>query len=309
MFGERAHLPGSCHQLTSRQIALGTMILLGGVVCLSWRLDNDPSSNTAVPQSTLAPGLGFVPDSTDVSSTSSLLDDEESRLLSTPPPISPPLDGLEHKPTKRATFADYGSTFTPRRIASNPVGRPTSQNGPNTPRPFSAHRARRRTIAEANEIWSELIEDPFRINPFAFSHHHRRRTGVQTPPARVGIARTQSANATVRSDDETREPLLADNEASAESVSGNRNGEEALEEEPRPLSRSRTGRTYRDRDRRRSAPGVAAVERRREAAGSQQATGGLWKMRSWWKGNGDRAKHTRSAGTGDRDIVGNGDGG
>ncbi|KAJ5919331.1 Magnesium transporter NIPA [Penicillium verhagenii] len=65
-------------------IALGTMILLGGVLCLSWRLE-DIESHTSVTvvgptQTGLGPGLGVVEEHSSSSGLLDGLDDEESNL-------------------------------------------------------------------------------------------------------------------------------------------------------------------------------------------------------------------------------------
>ncbi|KAI4091510.1 MAG: hypothetical protein LQ344_004066 [Seirophora lacunosa] len=63
-------------------IALGTLILLTGVLGLSWRL-NDPTTRPAVPQTPLTPGMGFVDDSESDNTgpeTSFPKDDDEEAL-------------------------------------------------------------------------------------------------------------------------------------------------------------------------------------------------------------------------------------
>ncbi|EGS22809.1 uncharacterized protein CTHT_0012840 [Thermochaetoides thermophila DSM 1495] len=72
-------------------ITLGTVILLSGVLSLSWRL-TDEQHPPAIGQSTLAPGLGLVEDTEgeedfeeDVSLHSALLDNEERSNLDTVP--------------------------------------------------------------------------------------------------------------------------------------------------------------------------------------------------------------------------------
>jgi len=72
-------------------IALGTIVLLSGVLALSWRL-SDEQTQPAVAQSALAPGLGFVEDTDneDLDETSTLDEEaaialENDRLLSGEP--------------------------------------------------------------------------------------------------------------------------------------------------------------------------------------------------------------------------------
>ena len=54
------------------------------------------------------------------------------------------------------------------------------------------------------------------------------------------------------------------------------------------LARSPAGRTYRDRRRRRAS--VAGGEGSRGEGRSQDAVGGWWKMKRWWKIGRDRDK-------------------
>lgn len=114
-------------------ITLGTVILLSGVLALSWRL-NDEQTQTAVPQSALAPGLGFIEDTDteDFDDPSSpdeeaLVGAEEQHLLS----------GESMTPTKHLDTV----------LAATRKVRKTSR------------------VAEANEIWTELEDDSARSPP------------------------------------------------------------------------------------------------------------------------------------------------
>lgn len=107
-------------------IALGTAILLSGVLALSWRLSDDQSP-PAVPSSALTPGLGLVED-TDNEYDALITPDEETsigleneRLL----PNSPPSPTTKHD-------AVLGATRGARKIVR---------------------------LAEADEIWGELDDD------------------------------------------------------------------------------------------------------------------------------------------------------
>lgn len=66
--------------LAASMIALGTTILLSGVLALSWRL-SDEQSHPVVPSSALAPGLGLVDDS-DTEYDEFCTPDEEEAILS-----------------------------------------------------------------------------------------------------------------------------------------------------------------------------------------------------------------------------------
>ncbi|KAF2479580.1 hypothetical protein BDY17DRAFT_330487 [Neohortaea acidophila] len=114
-------------------IALGTVILLSGVLALSWRLQDDEDGDKAqmtqaeIPQTLLTPGLGFAADPDDGASESivpSDADDEESdtersRLLS-------------KRPQSR----------TSNRRVSGRVGR-----------------KRASTLKEVSQIWHELVDE------------------------------------------------------------------------------------------------------------------------------------------------------
>lgn len=109
-------------------IAVGTVILLSGVLALSWRLSDEQHSPAGAGQGTLAPGLGLVED-TDVEEDSfmdsdSLSDDEE--------PVPPTYN----------TFGPGASETTP--LTLTPTRKPT--------RPW----------VERAEIWDELddVEAP-----------------------------------------------------------------------------------------------------------------------------------------------------
>ena len=73
--------------------------------------------------------------------------------------------------------------------------------------------------------------------------------------------------------------------------------QEAPDESTALLSRSGTGRSYRDKGRRRSHDG------RRRSASSQDAVGGWWKMKRWWSGMSSKSKQDH-----DDNVRGNGTG-
>lgn len=124
-------------------IALGTVILLSGVLALSWRL-SDEQHTPGVGQSTLAPGLGLVDDTDateeeeEVSLRSTLLGDEESAL-----PAESSYQTFRLSPSLAA------EVFSPAAPASQ---RPGGMTRP--PRAVSAQ------WAEQVEIWDELDDRP-----------------------------------------------------------------------------------------------------------------------------------------------------
>lgn len=104
-------------------------------------------------------------------------------------------------------------------------------------------------MAEVDEIWGELSEDA--PTPLAFGP---RRSSARSTPVGDRPSSALARSVELPPPDETTH-LLA---------------------------RASTGRSYRDRRRRRSVPG--GDEGRRDSA-PQEALGGWWKMR-WWKERG-----------------------
>jgi drug/metabolite transporter (DMT)-like permease len=105
-------------------IALGTAILLSGVLALSWRL-NDEQTHPAVAQSALAPGLGFVEDTDNEDYDEIFTPDDEAAI------------GLEHSRLLN------GEPMTPTTKMDVVLG--ATRNVRNIVR-----------LAEADEIWGEL---------------------------------------------------------------------------------------------------------------------------------------------------------
>ncbi|KAL8654356.1 MAG: hypothetical protein Q9210_001551 [Variospora velana] len=185
-------------------IALGTLILLLGVLALSWRL-NDPTTRPGVPQTPLTPGMGFVEDSESDNTeaeTSLLLGDDEEAL------------------------------------------QPHTSNGkiPRTPTGKST-----KGITESEEILEELEDDTL-TELFSPGLSHHRRSSARSTPSK-GMAGV--------SDD------------------GNK-----ADESTALMGRTGTGRSYRDRRRRRGSD--PSVGNRRNRHGSENSSQEWWKMR-WWR--------------------------
>ncbi|QSZ34830.1 hypothetical protein DSL72_007689 [Monilinia vaccinii-corymbosi] len=106
-------------------IALGTAILLSGVLALSWRL-NEEQTQPAVAQSALAPGLGLVEDTDD--SSESYTADEEAAI------------GAEHQALLN------GEPMTPTTKLDTIIG-------------ATRHVRKAVRISEVDEIWGELDDD------------------------------------------------------------------------------------------------------------------------------------------------------
>jgi hypothetical protein len=114
-------------------IALGTVILLSGVLALSWRL-SDEQTQPAVAHSALAPGLGFVEDTDNEDFSDSYNVDEEAAI------------GQEHQALLN------GEPMTPTTKLNTVLG---------------ATRNVRKTVrlTEADEIWGELQDDDAKTSP------------------------------------------------------------------------------------------------------------------------------------------------
>ncbi|KAL8918320.1 MAG: hypothetical protein Q9208_007407 [Pyrenodesmia sp. 3 TL-2023] len=148
-------------------IALGTVILLVGVLALSWRL-NDPTYNhpPVAPQTPLTPGMGFVDDSGSENSPSTSLlpnTDEESLQPTTS-------NGRLPSPLLK---------IPPHR--SNDLHARTKTHGKGT--------------TETDEILEELEDDTL---PELFSptwSYHRRASAKSTPSRRIGVFRDDGQEA------------------------------------------------------------------------------------------------------------------
>ncbi|KAL8837979.1 MAG: hypothetical protein Q9176_005327 [Flavoplaca citrina] len=220
-------------------IALGTVILLGGVFALSWRL-HDPTTRPSVPQTPLTPGMGFIDSENDTEVSSPLLpiDDEES---------------LNAKANGHLTSPLLPDVKTPTNTTKDDLLSPLHS------------RSRKRGMTETEEILEELEDDTLTelFSPSPFSHHHHRRSSAKSTPSKARRANM---------DDDEGQP--GDDETTA------------------LLGRTGTGRSYKDkRRRRRSEPSVvgSAGRRRGSRDGSQEALGGWWKMR-WWRSRDGKGK-------------------
>lgn len=185
-------------------IALGTVVLLAGVVCLSWRLEDteeEPSSPVAskhmghvpLPQTVLQPGIGLV--------HGHILDEPESPL-----DIEAEAPGLHGSATEQAK-RQYVDERTPL-LARAPTGPATTltshqkkrlsldtNKNPSpraSPSPRRPPRRRRMTISEeTNEIWDELNDRDTLLSPARRSADLEQRPRSGTLPARR--KNTQSA--------------------------------------------------------------------------------------------------------------------
>ncbi|KAG0651407.1 hypothetical protein D0Z07_1679 [Hyphodiscus hymeniophilus] len=114
-------------------IALGTVILLSGVLALSWRL-SDEQTQPAVAQSALAPGLGFVEDTDNEEYSDSYTADEEAAISAENQAL---LNGEPMTPTTKLDTV-LGATRNIRKTVR---------------------------LTEADEIWGELQDDDAETSP------------------------------------------------------------------------------------------------------------------------------------------------
>lgn len=242
------------------QIALGTLILLAGVLSLSWRLSTDPTHRTSFSQPPLTPGMGY----TDASSTDS-----------SPPTPSDP---------ESAPAAQNGSASP--LLASHPHRRSTSVSitYPRTPT-----LGRKGGITESEEIWEELEDEA--TSPLA--PFRQRRASTMTPPSRDRKgARPQSGDGQPGPQSPTESTALLARPGTGRSYRDRRRSASGLDS--RVLggggagSGSGSGRPGSGSGR----PGSGMRREERRRSGQQEALGGWWKMR-WWSGKKSRDAQQR----------------
>lgn len=261
------------NQLTLRSallIALGTAILLSGVLALSWRL-SDEQHPPSVGQSTLAPGLGLVED-TDGEED----DDEEGLLLGSDFGGVGEEDGILPSSTY-TTYQTFGNERRPSLLASNNLPRSVSLTG-TPPRKKSSYSSKRTSWAERVEIWGDL-EDRDRPASPAFN-----RSRSQTLPSVGGGSDVP--------------PRRGFSSGSPSGLGGVAVSEDPAEDADTEAQQGR----MRLRRRRRSTgfPGFQARKTRRKSSGGlQDAIGGLWRNRWWNATSGSKGKGPDPASQGD----------
>ncbi|KAI9731198.1 MAG: hypothetical protein M1834_005391 [Cirrosporium novae-zelandiae] len=225
-------------------IALGTLILLAGVLALSWRLDDESSTSTnpAVAQSTLAPGLGLVdspePSSTSLSPINDLASsDEEAALGGERQPL---LGGPPPHPYPRSRKS------LPLKPSSSSLLRST--------------RRRRQSMIEADEIWDELQDTDPQFLLEQPNSHSRRSFSARSGPLPGGGGRSTDALDAYHHP-HTRSPLLGDRKGKrSRSYGGRRNSD---------ISSQHTTE---------SENGIGGSR-----SGLERGGGEWWKLK-WWKG-------------------------
>ncbi|KAL2261698.1 hypothetical protein VTK26DRAFT_3598 [Humicola hyalothermophila] len=224
-------------------IALGTVVLLSGVLALSWRL-SDEQHAPGVGQSTLTPGLGLVEDTEgeeeeeDVSLQSALLQDEECALPTT------------------STYQTFRPAPSPELPMSSPSVAKRQSSMARSTRTISSR------LAERDEIWDELEDrttPPEPVSP-AFS---RRR-----PTARHAHRGSASSFPFARG-------------AGTNDLTSGGSGDDAAQE-TEPLITSSPRRNFGRRRKPTGFPGFTARKStaRKTSAGSVGG-GGIWGLK-WW---------------------------
>ncbi|KAJ4297773.1 hypothetical protein N0V90_005668 [Kalmusia sp. IMI 367209] len=178
-------------------LALGTVILLGGVVCLSWRLEEDdeePSSPVAarhkghvpMPQTALTPGIGLV---------NGILEEEPQSPVDLEEQL-PGLHGSAAEQRKRQSIdertpllarAPTGPAVTVAHRGDKRPSSSTKQSHSPSASPSARRPARRRRMTiseETNEIWNELNDRDAAPSPIRRSIDLERRPRSGTLPAR-----------------------------------------------------------------------------------------------------------------------------
>lgn len=240
-------------------IALGTVILLSGVLALSWRL-SDEQHTPGVGQSTLAPGLGMVED-TDGE------EDEEDLLLA-----SDVGDEDEEAP-----IPSY-QTFRPVRADTAPL---ESSLRPPLPRKRPTAPVMRSNLSrwtERAEIWDELEDRDTPDSPSPMLNRRRSVTLPGGPNEATSLLfprRRTSATA-------GEFPGLAQSDGPAGSVTD--------------LTSPRRG--FRRRRKSTGFPGFTARKnttgRKTSSGGLQDAVGNMWRLR-WWKKSGPESPRVVSS--------------
>ena len=124
------------------QIALGVVVLLSGVLCLSWRLQDENTVQPARTGSALTPGLGFVD-----------TDDEYGSS-------GPEEEFLDDDDDDDDATDEYDDGLPPS-LPSPPLVRKADGSF------LASPGGRRRALSQAEEIWGELQDEDEAISPRA----------------------------------------------------------------------------------------------------------------------------------------------
>lgn len=228
-------------------VALGTAVLLSGVLALSWRLSDD-QSQPPVPPGALTPGLGFV-ESSDEEDTI----DEEAEEGEEPTTVTSPHDEESPLLLRSSPTPGVKRPFSPSISSQTTLLL--------SPGPRSARRAR--FSREAHEIWGELADStpsPRRSSSLALTSSPLLGTDGISPLSPGAGPPSSAGGAPLDADEHTA--LL-----------------------PRARSRSRRRRRSTGFPAFAARPATARPGgNSRGLRRSQSALGGLWRMSSWLRG-------------------------
>ncbi|KAI7207807.1 hypothetical protein KC333_g9347 [Hortaea werneckii] len=154
-------------------IALGTVVLLAGVLALSWRFQDDDDDDEVdapehehvhpkheFPQTVLTPGSGFVADPPDTDETESALADDDDEEEGTDEDVSHPTAAAPVSQEQRPLLDYQKSRFTTSAgRKSRSSNRSSSLNTTHTNPNVRSKRRRAATLREVLDIWEELGDD------------------------------------------------------------------------------------------------------------------------------------------------------
>lgn len=215
---------------------------------MSWRLNQDSTTKLTMSQGPLTPGMGMVASDTDSEADSFLIPANEDEETLPIPPIH--ASSFPIVPSSADTQPTYGTMKSKARVR---LESPSSKS-PHSLRISKVRRAK--TIPEVDEIWDELEEGG---NPAVGSPLLARRRSSQARSLTSSRPRPGSSMSLGLDASPDLRPLTPNEQTG--------------------LLRTSTGRSYRDRKRRTTSSSMTNLERNR----SQDAVGGWWKMRNWWR--------------------------
>ncbi|PFH58196.1 hypothetical protein XA68_14036 [Ophiocordyceps unilateralis] len=183
-------------------ITLGTVILLSGVLALSWRL-SDEQHPPGVGQSTLAPGLGLVEDTEgeeeSLLESESVVDDSTPTYETFPPDISGDTTAMTPAPRNKtfrwAERAEIWGELHDRRDAGSPTGsrhRSSTMPGRTESTPLLLASSSRRAEASSAETVAEAGTSA-ESTPRRLGRRRRRSTGFPGLVARRNVRKRSSS--------------------------------------------------------------------------------------------------------------------
>ncbi|KAI7262310.1 hypothetical protein KC345_g9459 [Hortaea werneckii] len=157
-------------------IALGTVVLLAGVLALSWRFQDDDDEEVDAPehehvhpkhefpQTVLTPGSGFVADPPDTDETESALADDDEEETD---------EDISHSaaPHEERPLLDHKSRITNTTSGSKSRSSHRSSSLNTTHTNLRSRRRRAATLREVLDIWEELGDNEHH-QPGQEEHHH-----------------------------------------------------------------------------------------------------------------------------------------